>query len=230
MNIILLGAPGAGKGTQARLIQEYHHLTLISTGDILRDEIERKTPLGLQVKETMAGGGYPSDDIILQIFEESLLSRKDEGVILDGLPRTLNQAQKIDEIFMRLNIFVDAVIQLSVDDGELLRRLSSRVLCKKCGAPYTADSLPQKEGICDVCSGKDFIRRPDDEPDVVKTRLDFYNERTKPLLQYYSKTNRLIVIDGMKPIAEVNENIESLLENLQVLTTKPRCLYSAQDV
>jgi len=230
MNIILFGPPGAGKGTQARLLKEHFHLALISSGDILRDEVKRKTPLGQQIEEIMALGQFPSDDIILKIFREYLEKVKHQGVILDGLPRTLNQAQKIDEIFEKLGLELDAVIQLAVDDEELIKRLSERIVCKTCGAAYTPEVSPKNEGVCDKCSGGDFMRRPDDEPEAVKTRLQLYNEKTKPLIDYYLKTHKLRVVDGMKSVKEVNAQIESHLGKSQVLTDKSGCLYSAQDV
>jgi adenylate kinase len=211
MNLILLGPPGAGKGTQARLIRDRRHLTLIATGDILRGEIERKTPLGLQIGEIMALGRFPSDEIILKIFEDSLEKSKGQGVILDGLPRTLGQAQKIDEIFERLGLSLDAVIQLAIEDAELIKRLSSRTVCKTCGAAYSADLSPRVEGQCDKCAGHDFVRRPDDSPEVVKTRLEVYNEQTRPLLDYYSKSNRLRVVNGMDAVEKVNAQIELIL-------------------
>jgi adenylate kinase len=210
MNIILLGKPGAGKGVQARLLQDRYHMARISTGDLLRDEVKRQTPIGLQVKEAMDAGLLPSDDIVFQIFENRLMQVKEQGVILDGIPRNLNQAQKIDEIFKRLGIVLDAVVQISVDDDELIHRLSTRVICKKCGTSYSAELTTRIEGICDKCGSGDLVRRPDDEPDAIKTRLDVYNEQTKPLIEYYSKTDRLRVVDGMKPVEEVSAQIESL--------------------
>ncbi|OJW53276.1 MAG: adenylate kinase [Alphaproteobacteria bacterium 41-28] len=230
MNIILFGPPGAGKGTQARLLKEHFHMALISSGDILRDEVKRKTPLGIQIEETMALGQFPSDDIILKIFKEYLEKVRYQGVILDGLPRTLNQAQKIDEIFEELGLELDAVIQLAVDDEELIKRLSERIICKTCGATYTPEVSPKKKDVCDKCSGGDFTRRPDDEPEAVKTRLQLYNEKTKPLIDYYLKNHKLQVVDGMKSVKEVNAQIESLLGKSQVLTDKSGCLYSAQDI
>lgn len=227
MNIILFGPPGAGKGTQARMLQESHQLALISTGDILKDEIKRKTPLGLELKDTIESGRFPSDEIILRIFEEHLKELKDQGVVLDGVPRTLNQAKQIDKLFETLQIQLDMVIQLAVDNDEIVKRLSSRMVCKTCHASYTPGLPPRVEGVCDKCSGREFIRRPDDEPDAVKTRLNIYNEQTKPLLHYYSETGRLRVVDGMKTVEEVNAQIESLLRDEQVLTSNSGCLYSA---
>lgn len=230
MNIILFGPPGAGKGTQARLLQERHNLALISTGEILREEIKRKSPLGLQIKETMDSGRFPSDEIILQIFSERLGKVQDRGIILDGIPRTLNQAQRIDEIFEGLGIAIDAVIQLVVDDQVLIKRLSARMICSNCGATYTDEVSPQREGVCDKCGESAFTRRPDDEPEAVKTRLHIYNDQTKPLIDYYLQSHRLSVVDGMKSVEGVYDQIEALLGQLRILTRKSGCLYSAQDV
>ncbi len=230
MNIILFGPPGAGKGTQARLIKDHFHLALISSGNILRDEIKKNTLLGNQIEETMAAGQFPADEIILKIFKEHLEKVKHQGVILDGLPRTLNQAQKIDETFEKLGLELDIVIQLAVDEEELVKRLSKRIICQTCDASYTPELPPKIQDVCDKCSGREFTRRPDDEPEAVKTRLQIYNEKTKPLIDYYFKTQRLKVIDGMKSVKEVNTQIMSLLGGLQVLTDKLGCLYSAQDV
>lgn len=227
MNIILFGPPGSGKGTQARMLKDGHDLDIISTGEILKEEIKQNTPLGLQVKETMDSGRFPSDDIILRVFEEHLKKVKGCGMVLDGVPRTLNQAQKIDKLFETLGLGVDVVIQLAVDDDEIIKRLSNRIVCKTCHAAYTLELPLHQEGVCCSCGGHEFIRRPDDEPDAVKTRLDIYNAQTKPLLQYYSQTNRLRVVDGMRSVKEVNMQIESLLRDLEVLTSKSGCLYSA---
>ena len=206
MNLILLGPPGSGKGTQARLLQEQYHLTLIATGEILREEVCKGTPLGLEVKEKMDAGEYLSDDIILRVFEERLLQLGDKGVILDGVPRTLNQAQKIDDMFNRLGLEINGIIQLAVDDKELIKRISSRMACKACGASYS-----HHKTTCDKCSGTEFMRRKDDDPETVKTRLDVYNEQAKPLIDYYSTSNRLKVIDGMQSVEDVYKHIEKIL-------------------
>ncbi len=211
MNIVLLGPPGAGKGTQARKLQGSHQFDIISTGDILREEIKNGSPIGLQVKKTMDAGLYPSDEPIIQVFENRLKQLTGKDLVLDGIPRTLNQAQKVDEVFERLGTFLDIVIQIAVDDKELIQRLSNRVICKTCSAPYTAELSPLVSGVCDKCNGTEFIRRPDDEPEAIKTRLNVYNEQTKPLLQYYSQTNRLRVVDGMQSVKEVTKQIESLV-------------------
>lgn len=213
MNLILLGPPGSGKGTQARLIRDHHGLVLIATGEILREEVQKDTSIGREVKEIIEAGLYPSDDIILKILEQYLRQAKAQGVILDGVPRTLNQAEKVDKMFEQLGMTLRMAIQLTVDEEELVKRLSSRRLCKSCGAAYTVDLPPRVEGVCDVCSGTEFFRRPDDAPEAVKTRFNVYNERTKLLIDYYSNTHRLKSVDGMKSVEKVNEQIEDLLRN-----------------
>ena len=134
-------------------------------------------------------------------------------MILDGVPRTLNQAEKVDKMFEQLGMTLTMAIQLTVDEEELVKRLSSRRLCKSCGAAYTIDLPPRVEGVCDVCSGTEFLRRPDDAPEAVKTRFNVYNERTKLLIDYYANTHRLKSVDGMKSVEKVNEQIEDLLRN-----------------
>lgn len=214
MNIALFGPPGAGKGTQARLLEDAHQFTTISTGEMLREEINNRSPLGLEVKETIEAGGFISDDLMLAIFEHRLVQEKDQSLILDGIPRTVNQAERVDEIFERLGFVLDAVIQIAVDDEELIKRLSSRFICKTCNTSYTPELPPRVEGVCDKCEGTEFIRRPDDEPGAIKTRLDVYNEQTKPVMQYYSQTNRLHVVDGMRSVEEVNGQIEDVLRQI----------------
>lgn len=230
MNIILFGPPGAGKGTQARLIQEQHSLDLIATGEILRAEIAKKTPLGEQVEQIMAEGKFPSDDIILSLFKERLAKVNGKGLILDGLPRTLNQAEKIAQAFEEADCDINVVIQLAVDEEELIKRLSSRVVCQNCGTPHAANSSSLEGETCYKCGSNHFARRADDEPEAIRNRFKIYNEKTKPLLDYYSKQGLLKVIDGMKSVEEVNKEIETLLGQTQVLTRKPGCLYSAQDI
>jgi adenylate kinase len=214
MNIVLLGPPGAGKGTQARILQTKHQLSLISTGEILKEEIKNKTSLGVQVKEAIEAGKFISDDLLLHVFEDHLKTIKGQGMILDGVPRTLNQAQKIDALFEKLGITIDAAIQLDVNDRELINRLSKRVVCKTCHTSYTAELPPSISGVCDKCQGTEFIRRPDDEPEAIKTRLEIYNAQTKPLIQYYSESDRLRIVDGMKSVEEVKQQIESHMEDI----------------
>lgn len=209
MNLILLGPPGAGKGTQARKVCEKYHLALIATGEILKEEIRQETSIGLEVKEIMNAGRFPADEIILRIFEEHLLKIKGQGVLLDGIPRTLAQGEKIAEIFKRLGMTVDAVIQLEVDDQELIKRLTTRIVCKSCGASYSG-----QVSICSACGANDFEKRADDTPETIKTRLEVYNERTRPLVDYYKQKGLLKVVDGMKSVQDVFDQVKQELSFL----------------
>ena len=183
----------------------------------MREERHKDTPLGRHIKEFMDKGLFSSDDLILQLFEDRFLQVRDQGVILDGVPRTLNQAEKVDELFERLDTQIDAVIQLAVDDKEIIHRLATRTVCKGCGVPYTIEYPPSTEGVCDKCSGV-LIRRQDDDPAIVSVRLEVYNEQTKPLIEYYSKTGRLQVVDGMKSVEEVGAHIEKILSQCNSVT------------
>ncbi len=229
MNIVLFGPPGAGKGTQARILQDKYNLAHLSTGDMCRDEVKKGTSVGKEIKDIMDSGRFPSDEIILSLFEKRLGDLKGQGVILDGIPRTLNQAQKIKEIFAKLGRTLDLVIQIAVNDEQLIDRLSHRFICKTCGSSYTEEIHPQIQGQCDKCSNHDFFRRPDDEPTAIKTRLEVYNEQTKPLIKFYTDEGKLKVIDGMGSLEYVTSQIESQLNQLQVLTSNAGCLYSAKE-
>ena len=230
MNLILFGPPGSGKGTQARLLANQYNLAHICTGDLLREEVKQQTAIGKQIKETMDSGNYPSDKIIMQVFRQQFDSVQNGGVVLDGVPRTMNQVVQIDKLFKDIGSEVDAVIQLEVDEQALIKRLSARLICQVCGTPYTISNDHEAPKTCSNCGSNSFMRRPDDEPEAVKTRLGVYNKETKPLLEYYSKKNKLAVVDGMKTVEEVSDQIQSVLRQMQILTSKPGCLYSAQDV
>lgn len=230
MNLILFGPPGSGKGTQARLLASQHNLAHICTGDILREEVKQQTPIGNQIKETMDSGNYPSDNIIMKVFRQKFESVQADGVVLDGVPRTMNQALQIDNLFKDLGRELDAVVQLKVDEKVLVDRLSSRLICQACGAPHTVGNENGDPKTCSNCGSDALTRRPDDEPEAVKTRLEVYNKETKPLLEYYSEQNKLAIVDGTKPVEEVSVQIQSVLKQMQILTSKPGCLYSAQDV
>jgi len=208
MNLILLGPPGSGKGTQARLLQKKHHLALISTGEMLREEIVKKSPLGLEVKEIIDGGHMPADELILQIFEERLLHVKDQGVILDGIPRTLFQAEQIDSLFSKLGLTLTAAIQLEVDDQELIKRLTERTTCKKCGAPQSPGNTS-----CTECGHAELEKRADDNLDTARIRLELYNKRTRPLIDYYAQKGLLTIVHGMQPVQDVQTQIQKALSS-----------------
>ena len=199
MNLILLGAPGAGKGTQAEVICNTLHIPAISTGNILREAIKNETALGMEAKSYMAGGKLVPDEIVINILKERL--QQDDcqnGFILDGFPRTVPQAEALDQ----MNIRIDRVIDIEVPDEKITARLSGRRVCESCGASYHTMYKPSKEeGVCDACGGK-TVQRKDDHPDTVKERLRVYHEQTEPLIDYYTKTGKLVVVEGQEEVAD----------------------------
>ena len=199
MNLILLGAPGAGKGTQAEVICNTLHIPAISTGNILREAIKNETALGMEAKSYMDGGKLVPDEIVINILKERL--QQDDcqnGFILDGFPRTVPQAEALDQ----MNIRIDRVIDIEVPDEKITARLSGRRVCESCGASYHTVYKPSKEeGVCDACGGK-TVQRKDDHPDTVKERLRVYHEQTEPLIDYYTKTGKLVVVEGQEEVAD----------------------------
>lgn len=212
MNIILLGPPGAGKGTQAKKIQEHYSLPHISTGDILRENINNNTGLGLKAKSYMSRGELVPDELLITLIKDRL-SKNDcrNGFLLDGYPRTIPQADALQMIMTESNKKLDAVVNISVDDEELIKRLSGRRMCK-CGASYhIIFNRPEKEGICDACKC-DLYQREDDRPDAIRNRLEIYKKQTQPLIDYYGKKKMLRNIDGSKEIAQIFEDIRTVLD------------------
>ena len=199
MNLILLGTPGAGKGTQAEVICNTLHIPAISTGNILREAIKNETALGMEAKSYMDGGKLVPDEIVINILKERL--QQDDcqnGFILDGFPRTVPQAEALDQ----MNIRIDRVIDIEVPDEKITARLSGRRVCESCGASYHTMYKPSKEeGVCDACGGK-TVQRKDDHPDTVKERLRVYHEQTEPLIDYYTKTGKLVVVEGQEEVAD----------------------------
>lgn len=193
MNIILFGAPGAGKGTQAEAIAEQSSIPTISTGNIIREALKSGTELGLKVKSYMESGGLVPDEIVIKIIEERV-SKSDckKGFILDGFPRTIPQAEALD----KMGINIDKVIEIDVSDDIIIERMSGRRVCEQCGLSYhLKNKKPQQEGICDKCHGT-LVQREDDQPDTVKNRLKIYHAQTKPLENYYEKQGKLVIIQG----------------------------------
>ncbi|MCF7924191.1 MAG: adenylate kinase [Candidatus Izimaplasma sp.] len=208
MNLLIMGKPGAGKGTQAKKILDYFNLTHISTGDIYREEIKKKTKIGQEAKKYLDQGNLVPDKMTNDIVWE-VLQRKEypNGFMLDGYPRTITQAKALDEMLERLNIKLTAVINVDVDDDIISDRMSGRRVCSNCGQTYHLEYHPPKTpGVCDIC-GHELIQRPDDLKESVLNRLHIYKEKTQPLLDYYDEKDLLLVIDGENPSDQVFQDI-----------------------
>ncbi len=210
MRIILLGAPGSGKGTQAKEISEYFKVKRISLGDILREEVKNNSLLGNKVKQYMEKGILVPDEIMEEIINENITG---EGFVLDGYPRNVKQARYLDSILLRRRKKIDVVFYLDVDETTVLKRLEFRRICKKCGANYHLINMPPKnEEVCDLC-GEKLIQRRDDTPSVIKERLNVFLNESKPLLHFYKEEDKLIKIDARRNKDEVFKDIKLFLEN-----------------
>lgn len=207
-----MGPPGAGKGTQAALIKEEFKVPHISTGDMFRAAIKNSTPLGLEAKKYMDQGNLVPDSVTIGLVKERLQNDDCKlGFMLDGFPRTIAQAEALDEILKELNIKLDAVLNIAVDSEVLVDRIVGRRVCKQCGAGYHVTNLkPLKEGICDVC-GSELIQRKDDTKETVVTRLDVYTKQTKPLLEYYEKQNLVKEVNGLGDIDVIFDEVKKVL-------------------
>ena len=199
MKLILLGAPGAGKGTQAAVISERCHIPQISTGNIIRAALKSGTEMGLKAKSFIDEGKLVPDEVVIGIIKDRLVEDDcKDGFILDGFPRTIPQAEALD----KMGIEIDKVIDIEVADDVIIDRMSGRRVCEKCGRPYHLVSLrPKVEGVCDDCAGA-LIQRKDDHPDTVKARLEIYHNETEPLKDYYEKQGKLYVVEGANSVEE----------------------------
>jgi len=211
-NIVLMGPPGAGKGTLATKLREELNLVHISTGDMFREAIKNMTDLGKLAKSYLDSGNLVPDDVTVGLVKERL-SRDDckNGFLLDGFPRTLVQAEALDRLTKEINRPIETVINLDCDTSELVRRISGRRVCKNCGAPYHIDTMkPKVDGVCDLCGGP-LIQRPDDNEDALKIRLQHYVHSTKPLLDYYEKKGLLKNFDSLGGIERLFDEVKDFL-------------------
>ena len=213
MDIILLGPPGAGKGTQAKRLEERRGMVQLSTGDMLRSAREAGTPMGLRVRAVMDRGELVSDAIVSALIGEHLDLDGATGAIFDGYPRTQPQAEALEMLLEERGRKIDHVIELVVDEEALVTRITGRFTCAKCGAPYH-DSLhrPKVEGTCDICGNHEFKRRADDNEQTVRTRMAEYREKTAPILPFYEAKGLVRRVDGMLPVDQVSVAIDAFLD------------------
>ncbi len=216
MNLIILGPPGSGKGTQARRMQDHMGVLQLSTGDMLRALASSGSELGIKAKALMDAGNLVPDDVMIDMIAERIGKRDcGKGFILDGFPRTLAQAEALDKLLERLNRKIDRVVEMTVDDDALVERITGRFACAKCGAGYhEVFQRPREDGVCDECGNTEFTRRADDTAETVRARLEAYHAQTAPLLPYYRKKGVLSSVDGMADIDVVARQIETLFEKV----------------
>ena len=214
MNLILLGPPGAGKGTQAKRIEQEFAVVQLSTGDMLRAAVAAGTEVGAKAQAVMEAGGLVPDEIVVSIIAERIAEPDcAAGFILDGFPRTVAQAESLDTMLAEKGLGIDHVIEMQVDDKALIERLSGRFSCAGCGAAYhDSFNRPKVEGVCDVCGGTEFTRRKDDNAETVGARLEAYHGQTAPLLPYYGSRGALRSVDGMAEIDEVARQIRAVID------------------
>ena len=214
MNLIFLGPPGAGKGTQAQRVAAAHGLVQLSTGDMLRAAVAAGAEVGLKAKAVMEAGELVSDDIVVAIIADRIAGPDCAGgFILDGFPRTVAQAEALDTVLDGNRMRIDHVVEMTVDDDALVERISGRFSCVACGAAYHERfNRPKVEGVCDACGGGEFVRREDDNAETVANRLRAYHAQTAPLLPYYRERGTLRPVDGMAEIDAVTRQIEAILD------------------
>ncbi|MAF47128.1 MAG: adenylate kinase [Rhodospirillales bacterium] len=215
MNLILLGPPGAGKGTQSERLVELYGLVQLSTGEMLREEVKLKSELGNRAKEIMDAGQLVPDELIISMISGRIDQARGNGVILDGFPRTPAQAKALDLMLVEKGMNLDRVIQIEIDEDQVVGRLTGRYSCANCGSGYhDVFNTPEVEGICDKCGSKEFLRRSDDNVETVRSRLVAYREQTAPILPYYAEAGRLSTVDGMGGPEQVFVQIKEIVERV----------------
>ena len=210
MNLIFLGAPGAGKGTQAEIVSEKYNIPAVSTGNIIREAMKNGTEMGTKAQEFVQKGELVPDDVVIGIIKERLAENDcANGFILDGFPRTIPQAEALD----KMGVVIDKVIDIEVSDDKIVTRMSGRRVCPNCGASYHIEyKIPAKDGVCNSC-GTELIIRKDDKPEVVLDRLNIYHEQTEPLKDYYEKAGKLVIIEGQEEVADTTSLTLKALED-----------------
>lgn len=214
MNLILLGPPGAGKGTQAKRIEDAYNIVQLSTGDMLRAEVSSESELGLKAKEVMEAGGLVPDAVIISMIS-GRIEQHDcvNGFILDGFPRTVPQAKALEEMLNDKGMAIDHVISIEVDPEAMVKRITGRYTCSNCGAGYHDEFQPtESEGVCDKCGGTSFTRRADDNAETVRNRLAAYEEQTAPIIAFYRDKGTLKTVDGMADIDEVTASLKGIID------------------
>ena len=213
LNVILLGPPGAGKGTQAARLQTARGMIQLSTGDMLRQAVAAETPVGIKAKAVMDRGELVSDAIVSALIGEHLDASAGKGAIFDGFPRTKHQAAALEILLAERGRHLDHVIELVVDEDELVRRIVGRFTCANCGAPYHDEfKRPAVAGVCDLCGSTEFKRRPDDNEQTVRTRMAEYRAKTAPILPYYEERGLVRRVDGMASVEDVAAQIDAILD------------------
>jgi adenylate kinase len=213
MNLVLLGPPGSGKGTQAKRLQKSHHILQLSTGDMLRAEVASRTERGIRTKEAIEGGHLVPDALIIEMISERIRGEDaHRGFVLDGFPRTIPQAGALDEMLAREGMCLDRVIVIELDDDAIVERIVGRFTCESCGSGYHDEfKKPEHEGVCDVCGGTRFSRRADDLPETVRARIEEYHALTEPIIAHYEAKGVLSSVNGMADLDDVTRQLAEAL-------------------
>lgn len=216
MNILLIGPPGVGKGTQASYLTDKYDLSYVTTGDLLRRESKLESEIGLKIKEIISSGGLVSDDIVQKLMENAVSSSK-KGVLFDGYPRTVGQAKTLSQILINNNRFLDFVMNMVLDDDVLIKRISGRYVCADCSSVYNRFFVkPKVEGVCDKCGSAKFITRSDDSEDIIKKRLDIFHRENNSILEYYCEKRLLVDISCDASVEEISQKISLVIDKSNV--------------